>query len=256
MTDVSRIPADYLPAADLLRDRIILVTGAGAGIGRAVAIASARHGATVILLGKTVSHLEATYDAIEQAGGPQPAIYPFNLATAAVKEYADLHDTLAREFGRLDGVLLNAGVLGERKSVEQTTIEDWNQVLQVNLTANFLLAKSLLPLLRQSDGGSLLFTSSGVGRQGRAYWGAYAVSKFAVEGLTQVLADELANVSSIRVNALNPGATNTTMRRTAYPGEEPSRNPAPEAIVTPYLYLLGPDSGSANGQSFDAQAPR
>jgi NAD(P)-dependent dehydrogenase (short-subunit alcohol dehydrogenase family) len=256
VTEIHRIPADYQPAADLLRDRIILVTGAGAGIGRAVAIACARHGATVILLGKTVAHLEETYDAIEQAGGPQPAIYPFNLATAAVKEYTDLHDTLSREFGRLDGVLLNAGVLGERKSVEQTSVEDWDLVMQVNVTANFLLTRSLLPLLRQSDAGSLLFTSSSVGRKGRAYWGAYAVSKFAVEGLTQVLADELENISAIRVNAINPGATNTEMRRKAYPGEEPSRNPLPEEIVTPYLYLLGPASAGITGKSFDAQPPR
>jgi NAD(P)-dependent dehydrogenase (short-subunit alcohol dehydrogenase family) len=204
-------------------------------------------------LGRTVARLEETYDLIEQVGGPQPAIYPLNLATAAVKEFTDLHDTLAREFGRLDGLLLNAGILGQRTSIEQTRLEDWNQVMHVNVTANFALVKTLLPLLRQSDAASVLFTSSSVGRKGRAYWGAYAVSKFATEGLMQVLADELENVSAIRVNAINPGATNTAMRRTAYPAEEPSKNPLPEQIMAPYLYLLGPDSGEVNGVSVDAQ---
>lgn len=252
MTDPN-IPASYEPAPDLLQNRLILITGAGTGIGRAAALACAAHGATVILLGRTVARLEETYDQIEKAGGPQPAIYPLNLATAAEKEYTDLHDTLEREFGQLDGLLLNAGILGQRTSIEQTTLVDWNQVLHVNVTANFTLVKALLPLLRKSEDASLLFTSSGVGRKGRAYWGAYAVSKFATEGLMQVLADELENVSSVRVNAINPGATNTAMRRTAYPAEEPSKNPSPEQIMAPYLFLLGPDSKGMNGQSVNAQ---
>ncbi len=246
-------PADYQPHSDLLRDRVILVTGAGDGIGRAAAMSYAAHGATVVLLGKTIEKLEAVYDAIEAAGGPQPAIYPLHLGGAVMKDYNDLHDTLEKEFGRLDGLLHNAGLLGQRRDIAQTTVESWEEVLQVNVNAEFMMTKALLPLLLKSDDASLIFTSSSVGRKGRAFWGAYAVSKFATEGLMQVLADELENTSNVRVNSLNPGATNTSMRRSAYPAEEPGSNPEPEAIMATYLYLMGPDSKGVTGQQFDAQ---
>lgn len=253
MTEPRTLPAGYQPAPDLLKDRIILITGAGDGIGRAAALACASHGAQVILLGKTVARLEAVYDEIERAGGPQPALYPLHLRGATPEDYAEMHDTLEREFGRLDGLLHNAGILGQRRSIEHTTPADWNEVLQVNLTAPFLMTRALLPLLRVADDASIVFTSSGVGRRGRAYWGAYAVSKFGTEGLMEVLADELAGTSAVRVNAINPGPTNTAMRRAAYPAEEPTKNPFPEALMPLYLYLLGPDSRGVTGQSFDAQ---
>ncbi len=246
-------PADYQPHNDLLRDRVILVTGAGDGIGRAAAMSYAAHGATVVLLGKTIEKLEAVYDAIEAAGGPQPAIYPLHLGGAVMKDYNDLHDTLEKEFGRLDGLLHNAGLLGQRRDIAQTTVESWEEVLQVNVNAEFMMTKALLPLLEKSEDASLIFTSSSVGRKGRAFWGAYAVSKFATEGLMQVLADELENTSNVRVNSLNPGATNTSMRRSAYPAEDPGSNPEPEAIMATYLYLMGPDSKGVTGQQFDAQ---
>lgn len=247
------IPANYTAAADLLRDRVILVTGAGDGIGRAAAIAFAAHGATVILLGKTIAKLEAVYDEIEDAGYPQPAIYPMKLGGAKAADYAALAETVETEFGRLDGLLHNAGALGQRKSIQDTTDADWSEVLNVNLTANFLLTKALLPLLRKSADASIVFTSSSVGRKGRAFWGAYAVSKFGVEGLAQVLADELDTTTHIRVNCINPGATNTAMRRMAYPAEHPATNPFPEQIMGAYLYLMGGDSKGVTGKSFDAQ---
>jgi NAD(P)-dependent dehydrogenase (short-subunit alcohol dehydrogenase family) len=246
------IPKDYHPAADLLRERIILITGAGDGIGRAAAHSFAAHGATIILLGKTVAHLEQVYDEIVQAGGPEPAMYPMDLRGATPAHHGELHDTLEKEFGRLDGLLHNAGILGQRKSIEQTAPDNWNDVLQVNLTAPFLLTRALLPLLRNGDHASVLFTSSSVGRKGRAYWGAYAVSKFGVEGLSQVLADELQAVSDIRVNCINPGATYTRMRRSAYPAENPADNPLPEQRMAAYLYLMGPDSAAITGGSFNA----
>jgi NAD(P)-dependent dehydrogenase (short-subunit alcohol dehydrogenase family) len=207
----------------------------------------------VILLGKTIEKLTAVYDEIEQAGAPQPAIYPLKLGGATLDDYDTLRETIATEFGRLDGVLHNAGILGQRKNILDSTEADWNEVLRVNLTSNFLLTKALLPLLQQSPDASIVFTSSGVGRKGRAYWGAYAVSKFGIEGLSQVLADELDSVTNIRVNCINPGATNTAMRRMAYPAENPAANPFPEQLMPAYLYLLGPDSKGVTGQSFDAQ---
>ena len=248
------IPSNYTAAPDLLRNRIILVTGAGDGIGRAAAIAFAAHGATVILLGKTIAKLEAVYDEIEDAGYPQPAIYPMKLGGANADDYAALHDTIETEFGRLDGLLHNAGALGQRKSIQDTTDADWNEVLNVNLTSNFMLTKALLPLLKKSEDASIVFTSSGVGRNGRAFWGAYAVSKFGVEGLAQVLADELDTTTNIRVNCINPGPANTAMRRIAYPAELPSVNPLPEQIMATYLYLFGGDSKGVTGKSFDAQS--
>jgi len=247
------IPADYAAAPDLLKQRVILVTGAGGGIGRAAALACAAHGATVILLGKTIKKLEAVYDEIEQAGYPQPAIYPMKLGGAKPEDYEALAQTIETEFGRLDGLLHNAAILGQRKTIRDTTAADWSEVLNVNLTANFLLTKALLPLMEKSGDASIVFTTSSVGRQGRAFWGAYAVSKFGVEGLAQILAQELDTTTHIRVNCLNPGATNTAMRRMAYPAEYPGNNPFPEQIMPAYLYLLGPDSRGVTGQSLDAQ---
>ncbi|MGB0466400.1 MAG: YciK family oxidoreductase [Pontibacterium sp.] len=244
---------DYQAPEQLLANRIILVTGAGDGIGRAAAKACAAHGATVVLLGRTLEKLETLYDEIEAAGYPQPAIVPLNLESATEHDYLELANKLEQEFGRLDGLLNNASLLGVRTPIESYDPVIWNQVMQVNVTAPFMLTQTLLPLLQASEDASVVFTSSGVGRKGRAYWGAYSVSKFATEGMMEVLADEMDNTSNIRVNCINPGATRTQMRATAYPGEPPHNNPAPEDIMPLYLYLMGPDSQGINSQSLDAQ---
>ncbi len=245
---------DYKAPEALLKDRIILVTGAGSGIGRAAAKAYAAHGATVILLGRTISKLEAVYDEIEAAGHPMPAIVPLNLEGAAVKDYEEMAMTIEQNFGRLDGLLHNAAILGQRSPVELQDPEGWNKVMHVNATAPFLLSRALIPLLRESTDASIIFTSSSVGRKAKAYWGAYAVSKFAVEGLSQLLANELDDERhNVRVNTLNPGATRTSMRARAYPAENPDTNPAPEDIMPAYLYLMGADSHDVNGQQINAQ---
>ena len=246
-------PADYKPAADLLRDKTILVTGAGDGIGRAAALTYAAHGATVILLGRTESKLEQVYDEIEAAGWPKPGLVALDLATATEENVINLANGLAGEFPHLDGLLHNASILGERRPIESTAYAAWQEVMQVNVNAQFLLTRHMLPLLQAAPAASIVFTSSGVGRTGRAYWGAYAVSKFATEGFMQVLADELENTSKVRVNSLNPGATNTAMRRSAYPAEKPTTNPSPEEIMATYLYLMGDDSAGVTGQAFNAR---
>lgn len=245
-------PKDYQAATDLLADRVIMVTGAGDGIGRAAALSFADHGATVILAGRTVRKLEAVYDAIEGSGGPQPMIYPVDLAGAGEDDYAELAAAIDREFGRLDGLLHNAGVLGQRTPLSGYKPAVWQTVMQVNVTAQFLMTRALLPILEKSPDASVVFTSSGVGRKGRAFWGAYAVSKFATEGLMQVLADELED-TAIRVNCINPGATRTLMRAAAYPAEDPRTLKTPGDIMPTYLYLMGPDSKGVTGRSFDAQ---
>ncbi|WP_439897756.1 YciK family oxidoreductase [Balneatrix alpica] len=246
----------YQAPADVLKDRIIIVTGAGDGIGREAAKTFAAHGATVVLMGRTTSKLEAVYDEIEQAGHPQPAIIPIHLEGATAHDYELIAEKLAEEFGHIDGILLNAAILGQRTPIAQYEVDTWNQVMQVNVNSHFMLVKALLPLLEKAKDASVVFTSSSVGRKGRAYWGAYAVSKFAIEGLMQVLADEYENISQVRFNSLNPGATRTQMRAYAYPGENPSVNPSPEQIMPAYLYLLGPDSRGVTGQAFDAQPPK
>jgi NAD(P)-dependent dehydrogenase (short-subunit alcohol dehydrogenase family) len=243
----------YEAPPDLLRDRVVLVTGAGDGIGRAAARSFAAHGATVVLLGRTSRKLESVHDEILAAGHPQPAIALLDLATAQGPAYFDLAAKLRERFGRLDGLLHNAGILGDRAPIEQYDVGTWHQVLHVNLTAPFVLTQVLMPLLRLAADASIVFTSSGVGRRGRAYWGAYAVSKFGIEGLSQVLADELRDSTAIRVNCINPGPTRTAMRRQAYPGEDPASRPEPETLMPTYLYLMGPDSAGVTGQSLDCQ---
>ncbi len=242
---------DYQAPSRLLADRVILVTGAGDGIGKATALSLAKHGATVLLLGRTLSKLEVTYDEIEQAGGAQPALLPLNLVSATQEEYAQLADTIEKELGRLDGIVHNAAILGPLTPLQMYDPVTWQEVLQINLTAPFMLTQALLPLLRVSPDASVVFTTSSVGRVGRAFWGAYAVSKHGLEGINRIFSDELANVSNIRFNAINPGATRTNMRAHAYPGENPFTLQTPEQIMPAFLYLLGPDSKGVTGQSFD-----
>jgi NAD(P)-dependent dehydrogenase (short-subunit alcohol dehydrogenase family) len=246
-------PALYRAPRDLLAGRNILVTGAGDGIGRAAAECFAAHGATVILLGRTQAKLDSVYDAITAAGSPEPIIQLLDLATATEQHYAALAQQVEQQLGCLHGVLHNAARLGPRMPLEQYPPGEWRALMAVNVEAAWSLTRALLPALRAAPAASIVFTSSSVGRRGRAFWGAYAVSKFAVEGLCQVLAEELANTSRIRVNCLNPGPTNTAMRREAYPAEVPTRNPAPLAIMPAYLYLMGDASAGVTGQTLDAQ---
>lgn len=246
-------PKHYRAAPGSMAGRVVLVTGASDGIGRALSLALAGAGATVGLLGRTQRKLEATYDEIVKAGGPTPALLPFNLEIAGAEAYDALFAALDGEFGRLDGLAHLAGILGTRSPIEHFDVPTWCKVLHVNLTAPFILTQTLMPLLRKSRDASVVFTSSGVGRRGRAYWGAYAASKFGVEGLNQVLADELRSTTAIRSNCVNPGAVRTYMRLQAYPAEDRSALPEPREVLGPFLYLLGPDSVGVNGESFDSQ---
>lgn len=243
---------DYTAAPDLLQGRIILISGAGRGIGAAAAKACAAHGATVLLLGKTEANLNQVYDDIVAAGHAEPVVIPLDLKTATPAQFDELGAMIENEFGRLDGLLNNASILGPRMPLQQIADDKFAEVMQVNVQGTFGLTRALLPLLLLSADASIVFTSSGVGRKGRAYWGPYAVSKFATEGLMQVLADEL-DETCARANSVNPGATRTSMRTAAYPGEHPETNPLPEDIMPVYLYLLGPDSKGVNGQALNAQ---
>jgi len=253
MTEQNSIAQNYQAPDDLLKDKVILVTGAGDGIGKTVAKSYATHGATVILLGRTQVKLEAVYDEIVAAGGPQPGIAVLDFRTAQPEEYENLAEQIENEYGRLDGLLHNASKLGQKMSLDQYPIGTFMEVMHINVNAAFVLTRILMPLLRKSSSASVVFTSSSVGRKGRAFWGAYAVSKFATEGLMETLADEQGENSKLRTNSINPGATRTNMRAAAYPGEDPDTLKTPEDILAPYLYLMGDDSSAVNGESLNCQ---
>lgn len=243
---------DYSISTNCLAQKIILVTGAGDGIGRTAALTYAKLGATVILLGKTVKKLEAVYDEIIAQGSAEPAIIPLDLKGATKQHYIDMSATIVEQFGKLDGALLNASMLGDLTPFTQINEKTWDDVMQVNSTSQFLMTQALIPALLKSEIASLVFTTSTVGHQGRAFWGAYSVSKFAIEGMMQVIADEYEN-SSLRTNAINPGATRTKMRASAYPAEDQEKLATTEQIMPLYVYLMAEDSKSVNGKVLNAQ---
>lgn len=251
----TQIPQNYQSRADELHGRVIAITGAGEGIGEAVAVAAAMHGAQVVLIGRTVKKLEAVHARIAGLKRAEASIAPLDLEKALANDYDQLAEALLARYGRLDGLLHNAGILGSLAPIEHYDVPTWCRVLHVNLTAAFALTQVLLPALRASADGSIIFTGSGAGRRPRAYWGAYAISKTALEGLTRVLADEVDQGGNLRVNLLNPGPVRTRMRRQAFPAEDMSGLRTPDEIVQPYLWLLGPASRGVNGQSLDAPAP-
>src|SRR6266403_3036394 len=197
------IPKQFTPDADLLAGRVILITGAGSGLGRALAVEGARAGATVILSGRNGAKLERVYDEIEAMGAPQPAIAMLDLAAATAVDYDNLAKTVDGEFGRLDGLVHAAAFLGDRTPLEQYDVPTWCKVLHVNLTAPFILTQILLPNLRKSEDASIVFVSSGVVKQSRPFWGAYAVSKAGLESVRSMLSEELEGEANIRVNSVN-----------------------------------------------------
>lgn len=242
----------YTARPSLLENRTIVITGAGQGIGKAIALSCAELGAKVILLARIASKLEAVSKQIIEQGYLSPIIIPFDLETAKDKDYIQLATLLSEQVNQLDGLVNNASIAADLKPFTELSIEEFQQIMDINVSATFALTKYLLPLLQKAPDASIIFTSSAVGRKGRALWSAYASSKFATEGLMQCIAEELKE-TSIRSNSVNPGATRTAMRAHVYPQETVTDNPLPEQIMPVYLYLLGPDSIGINGQALNAQ---
>ena len=235
-----------------LSGKVILITGAGAGIGEQLALGSARAGATVLLLGRKEDALNAVYDQIMSEGLAEPVVIPMDLSTLDEQQANQLSHMIGDAFGRLDGLVHNASLLGKLGPIATTNLSEWSQVMNVNAFAPVVLTKALLPLLNESPASSIIFTSSGVGRQARAFWGAYSASKFATEAIAGILAAEL-ETDGIRVNCVNPGATNTRMRRAAFPGESPESIASAESLVPAYLFLLSEQAKDVHGASIDLQ---
>lgn len=238
----------FVPTEQCLEGKTILVTGAGDGIGRVAALTYARYGATVLLLGRTLSKLETVYDEIESLGGKQPALLPMDLEKATYAEMQQLEGLIVKEVGQLDGVLHNAGLLGELTPLEMYDVDTFIKVMHVNATANFMLTQALLPLLKDAAHGSIVFTTSTVGTHPRAFWGAYALSKQAVEGMSDIFTQETKNTTNLRFNCINPGGTRSNMRAHAFPGEDPMTLKTPEDIMAGYVCLMSDASVDVRGQ--------
>lgn len=237
---------NYVPAENLLKDRVILVTGAGSGIGKAISLAYARFGATVVLLGKTLKELEVVYDEIEDAGYPEPAIYPLNMEGATVKDYQDMATTFEDKLGGLDGIALNAGWLPAFIPFKEYDLELWSKTTMVNMHANFLITQACLPLLEVSEDASIVFSAHD---SRKAYNGAFGIAKAGSQAMMDILADEYdVEDNFIRVNSIDTGPVDTQMRRMNFPGEDMNMVVKPEALVGPYLYFMGPDAKKRTGE--------
>lgn len=231
----------------MLSNKTILITGASRGIGRAVAKSLAANGATVILLGRTSAELITLYDEIVTAGYPQPSIYPFNLCSATLEDYDDLRRNIEKEYGRLDGLIHNAGILGALSPLEHYDIHKWYQVLQVNLNGAFILTQATMALLKKATMASIIFTSSELSSTAKANWGAYGVASAGTQAMMQMLAAECENITNIRVNSIKPYRVQTNLRAQAYPAEDKSTLSNPEDVVSNYLYLMSDQSRHLNG---------
>lgn len=242
----------FQPKPDCLQGKNILVTGAGDGIGKAVALAYAKYGATVLLMGKTQSKLEAVYDEIEKNGGVEPAILPMDLEKAQYSQMQELALIIEKEIGNLDGILHNAGILGALTPLEMYDPITFEQVMKVNFTAPFMLTQAFFPLLLGASSASVIFTSSGVAKP-RAFWGAYALSKQGIEGMSDLFTQETQKTTCLRFNCINPGATRTQMRATAFPSENPNSLKAPEELLNAYIALMSDETIDIKGQVIDLQ---
>lgn len=244
-------PQRYQAPPHLLRDRVILVTGAGQGVGRAAALAFAAHGATVILHGRNEKKLNGVYDEIEAAGHPQGVVFPLDLFSAGEAELKAMAQAIFSQIGRLDGILHNAVERFIPAPLETQTLDQWMKLLRVNLAAPAALTRACLPLLKAAPDASVVMTSETHGHAPAAYWGALAVSKSGVETLVRIQADEWELFPQLRINAVIPGPVRSPQRVATHPGVPRDSLPDPETLMPAYLYLMGPDSRGVSGEVFE-----
>jgi len=245
------------PTASLeidLSGRAVLITGATGGLGRALALACAARGATIVLHGRVVRKLEALYDEIVAAGGAQPTILPLDFATATANDFGTVAGAIEKQLGRLDALVHTAAFLGSLGPVEHQAFDAWQTALRVNVAAAMALTRSTLPLLTAAPDAAIVFTLDSRGRDPHAFWGAYAASKAAVAALAAIVADECESRANVRVNAVVPGPIRSPLRLRTHPGEERDALPPPEALVPLYLQLIGAQTKAESGVCVDAQA--
>lgn len=234
-----------MQSTDKMKDKVILITGASDGIGKATAVECARQGATVIIHGKSVPKLELLYDEIIHAGYTEPVIYPLDLEKITPEDCETLSEVIGNEFGRLDGLLNNAGWLGASTPVQHYDLKLWYRVMQINLNATFMITQACLPLLNNEDPSSIVFT---LDDKSTAYWGAYGVSKAGLKSFMEILADEVEN-TSINVTGLIPGVVNTNFRTRAFPAEDATTLTRPEEVARAVAFLLSEESSTINGHA-------
>jgi NAD(P)-dependent dehydrogenase (short-subunit alcohol dehydrogenase family) len=239
---------NYNAPENLLSEKVIIVTGAASGIGRAVALSYASHGATVILMDKDEKGLEQTFDEILKNNWPEPVLVPIDFLKSGPEQYELIATSIEKEFGRLDGIAHCAGWLGTLTPLQLFDDEVWSKVFMINLQSPYWLTRACLNLLQNSDAASVIFTTADVGRQARAYWGAYSIAAAAVENMVKIWSEELENQANVRINTLDPGPVRSKMRANSHPGEDPENLPLPESVTPTYLYLMGPDSQTVSGQ--------
>lgn len=237
----------YTPPPQLLQGRVVLITGAANGIGHAVARASAACGATTVLLDSKIDRLEQVYDEIEADGSPEPAIYPLDLEKANATDYAKLATTLNEQLGKLDSLVLNAGWLGAYSPMKHYSLELYQKTMMVNLHAPFLLTQACLPLLEASTEDPNIVMSTHASN--RAYAGAFGIAKAGLQAMLDILASEYDNDKPIRVNGVDTGPVNTSMRRLNFPGEDSSQHPSADKVTAAYLFFLGQDSQQITGKN-------
>jgi NAD(P)-dependent dehydrogenase (short-subunit alcohol dehydrogenase family) len=231
----------------MVRDKVVMITGASRGLGRALALAFAQEGANLVLNSRNADSLDPVAREAEDTG-VEVQVFPGDVSRSTHVE--KLVDAAVERFGRIDVLVNNAGLLGPRVPIVEYPEDEWRQVLDANLTAPFLLSKVVIP--NMPEGGSIINVTSGVSIEGRAEWGAYSVSKFGLEGLTQILAAELQD-RGIRVNSVDPGGMRTEMRAAAYPDEDPTTRITPEENTGVFLYLASDESRDVTGERFKAQ---
>ncbi len=244
-------PAGYTPSPLLLEGRVVVGTGAGQGLGRAVALDCAAHGATVALVGRKLEKLEATYDAITAAGAPEPALVPLDLATAGTPEYESLNQVIRKDLKRLDAIAHCASHFVPLGPLANQSLEQWMTLLKVNIAAPFAITRACLPLLAASPDSSVAFVGETHGAHPLAYWGGFAVAKSGLSSLATIWSEELEHKLKPRMNVIIPGPIATPQRALSHPGEDRSRLRRPEEAARALLFLLGPDSSGINGKTLE-----
>ncbi len=249
----SDLISQYVPQTDALKGKTILITGAAGGLGSSIARSASTVGCDLILLDHNERGLNKLHDELEELTGNQPGLYPLDLTGANIDDYSRLADTIEETFGKLDGLVHCAANLGQITPVACIDAKLWQKTFTVNLHGPMLLTQAVMPLMRSTGSARIVFT---LDDKRKAYWGAYSISKTAVEGLVHTLSDELDadrdtnNDMLITCNGIDPGKMRTSLRSSAFPGEDPSTLPDPADKISAFLYLLSKESSEVNGQIF------